>query len=367
MVFSLHITERCNLNCRYCFEGKKGDSSMSLDMIPHIIKCIDDYMKRDFIVDKEHIVVDFNGGEPLLEFNILKAMVDRLKKYGVKYFTISTNFTLIDNEMISFLCENDFSIQISIDGNVKTHDKNRIDYYGVGTYNIVYNNIIKFRDKLQKMDTQFSMVVIPETISDMYRNIEFLASLGFNGINASMCLDYDWSDSSIKDYELQIDKCGELYKKYYDNGKEIHFSLFDTIISSSIHKFNKYGCGICKNNIAIVPNGDILPCGLFIDWTKTDKSNIIGSIYNGVTFDKIEKYIKDDVLDLSCCEGCVLIDRCNNKCLAHNYRHFKDISKGAGRFCWLIKKRIIKVDNILDYFLKTKNETFLKQYHLLEV
>jgi uncharacterized protein len=268
--------------------------------------------------------------------------------------------------MISFLYENDFSIQISIDGNIKSHNKNRIDYCGFGTFDTVYNNIIKFKDKLQKMDTQFSMVIIPETINDMYENVKFLSMLELGGINGAICLDYDWSDSNIKDYELQIDKCGELYKRYYDNGKEMHFSLFDMIINSTVNKFNKYNCGVCKDDIAIVPNGDILPCGVFIDWTKTDKNNIIGSIYSGISFEVIEKYIKNDVIDLSCCDGCTLINRCNNKCLAHNYRHFKDIGTGAQRFCFLMKKRIIEADNILDYFLKTKNETFLKQYHLLE-
>lgn len=226
MTFILQITESCNLNCRYCFEGEKGGDCMRHDMIPAIISFIGDYMRNTFIVDKQ-VCINFNGGEPLLNFDFMKAVVIELKKAGISNYSISTNFTKVNDEVMDFLADNKFQIQISLDGNASSHNHNRVYHDGSGSFDTVYNNIIKYKNQLRSCDTAISMVVTPETVKDMYHNINFIYESGLTKITASMCLDYDWSNDAIKEYDAQIDRCAELYKKSYDTGNVLHTSLFD--------------------------------------------------------------------------------------------------------------------------------------------
>jgi uncharacterized protein len=332
---------------------------MHQDMIPAIISFIGAYMRNTFIVDKQ-IYINLNGGEPLLNFDFIKALVRELKKADISNYSISTNFTMVNDEIMAFILSNHFQIQISLDGNALSHNHNRIYYDGRGSFDTVYNNITKYQKQLEACDTTISMVVTPESIKSMYHNINFIYESGLTKITPSMCLDYDWSDDPIKEYEAQVDQCAELYKKSYDIGNVLHCSLFDGLIATTIQGLSKPDCSACKDVISVIPNGDLFACGVFMN--KTDKNSIIGSIYSGVNLDKIHQYLNPDTLDISSCENCQFLKRCHNKCYAHNYRITGDIRKGAERYCWINRKLIMTSDKILDYFLKSNNSSFFNQY-----
>jgi uncharacterized protein len=359
MVFVLQVTESCNLNCRYCFEGEKGREYMRQDMIPAVISFIGAYMGNAFIVDKR-VNINFNGGEPLLNFDFIKAIVRELKKIDIFSYSISTNFTVVNDEIMLFLVNNKFQIQISLDGSAPSHNHNRTFYDGSGSFDTAYNNILKYKSQLQACDTAISMVVTPETVKDMCHNINFIYESGLTKITPSMCLDYNWPDDAIREYETQVEQCAELYKKSYDTGNVLRLSLFDGLIETTIQGLSKPDCGACKDVVSVIPNGDLFPCGVFMD--RIDKNSVIGSVYSGVSLDKTARYLNPNTVDISSCENCQFLNRCQNKCFAHNYRITGDIRKGAERYCWVNKKLIMASDDILDYLLKSNNPSFLKQY-----
>jgi radical SAM protein with 4Fe4S-binding SPASM domain len=216
--------------------------------------------------------------------------------------------------------------------------------------------------QLQSNASSISMVVTPETIKEMYNNINFIYKSGMRDISVSICLDYNWTNSDIKEYESQIEKCSDLYKKSYDNADPLHLSLFDMIIEITMKNENKYDCGACKNEIGISSTGNIFPCSVFINNGKADKTHIIGTLQNGIDLKKIMIYLDPSILDSTACKTCVLLKRCYNKCYASNYRIFGDIRKGVEKYCWINKKIIFESDSILDYFIKTKNKSFYEQY-----
>jgi uncharacterized protein len=334
---------------------------MDHTIIPDLIRFINRYMNHDFIVDKNCIYLNFNGGEPLLNFAFIKIFVPELKKNGIVNYSISTNFTVVNDEIMTFLAENAYAVQISLDGDNVSHNHHRMYHDGSGSFNTVYNNIIKYKKQLEICNTSISIVVTPETIKNMYSNINFMYKTGLRNITVSLCLDYDWMDSAIQEYEAQIDKCAELYKKSYDSGNVLRLSLFDRVIEMTIRNFKGRSCGICKDEIGIAVNGDVYACSLFFN-NHNDKTHVVGTIYNGVDIEKTKAYLNSSLLDLSSCEGCLLSNRCHNECYANNYRIYGDIKKGAERYCWINKKVIMTSDILLDYLIKTRNKILFSQY-----
>ena len=117
MDIELVISRDCNLDCNYCFEGKKSKDKMQLIYINQIIEFIDSYLKENFIYTKDYVRIDFNGGEPLLNENFIFAFINHAKSINKTYnYSITTNGTLLSKKIISFIKENNINLQISLDG-----------------------------------------------------------------------------------------------------------------------------------------------------------------------------------------------------------------------------------------------------------
>lgn len=361
MLFVLQATNKCNINCSYCFEGKKGSSSMTIEMIPDIISFIQKYVKNDFISDKEHLCVNFNGGEPLLNFEFIKEAVSELKKINVNNFTMSTNFTLITSEILDFLIENNFYIQISLDGCKLSHDLCRKDYNNNGTFEKLVSKIRRLQSIYPEYVPAYAMLVIPETVDKMAENLKFLVELGCKNIITSVCQTCLWTEEQIAEFENQIKLSRLFHQELYDKGQLIHFSLLSRNLDMVMQGVKSSYCGVCKDTIEILPNGDILPCSFFVS-PKEGNDIIVGNIKSGINKKAIIPYLDESSIDTNMCDGCILADRCRNKCFAVNYQLTGDKNYGAGTSCWVNRSVIMESDKLLDYLLTTKNKTFNAQY-----
>lgn len=193
MKFQIFLTEKCNLKCKYCFEGEKGIHSMDISLLPRLIKFMKKYVEKSFVLDKS-IHVNFNGGEALLEDTLIVSFTEEFKKNGISSFSISTNFTIVRPEILDYLVENNFIFQISIDGNKKTHDLMRIDSQGKGTFNTVLKNINWLRKKYpQYKDIYYSMVFTTDTVYDLFKNVAFLFEKGFYNLICSYNAYENWN------------------------------------------------------------------------------------------------------------------------------------------------------------------------------
>lgn len=156
----LIVTEECNIRCKYCIYSDNyphvktySNHRMSLEIAK---KAIDYYVKlhkmrveRGF---QKGPVISFYGGEPLLEFNLIKSIVYycKEKNYNITFF-ITTNATLFTDEMIHFMIDENIVLTISLDGTKRNHDRNRIFANGKGTYDVVMKNITTLqKEKIKK-------------------------------------------------------------------------------------------------------------------------------------------------------------------------------------------------------------------------
>lgn len=362
MNIELVLTRNCNLNCKYCFEGNKFNENMTSDMIPQINLFIQQYIKNTFVVNKESINIDFNGGEALLNKDFIINFIKESVSFNYSY-SITTNGVLLDDNFLEFISTNNIILQISIDGKKDTNDLNRLFYDGKGSFDLVYNNLIKIHEKYKKIILSLNMVYTPRTINFLSDNISFLLDNDFTNLSFCACADFNWSQTSIQQLKKQIRKIGKMYIRSFKDKKEIYLAQISDEIKNCFNGFSKTTCGACIDHLAILPSGNILPCGGFVG-CKQEKDIIIGNIYSDINLKRISYYqCNEDLVQYNNeCKECALAPRCHNNCFANNLRINGNRKKIVDSNCLINQIIIIETDRLLAKLLKSKNQYFITKY-----
>ena len=227
MNYTFHLTEKCNLNCTYCYEGEKG--SLELPFLD-IKKVLDNEVKSG----SKKCQISFFGGEPLLKKELIYEIVnyaDELEKNNdIKFsYSITTNATLIDKDFIKLAKKKDFLIGISLDGNRETHNKNRRTYSGEETFDLVCDNT---RLLLKSVHRVVAMPVITKNnYKDMVENVRYLFSVGFKHVNCAIDYTADWKDENIEPLRKEYEKLAELYYEKTKNNNDFSLLPFDNKIN----------------------------------------------------------------------------------------------------------------------------------------
>ena len=146
MNFNIIVTSKCNLRCKYCYEGNnKSHRDMNIDTANKAIDFIANMIAQEETNRRNRVV--FHGGEPMLNFGLIKFIKSRLDKiingnYAIDYMT-TINGTILNDEMIDFIKQNNIFLSISIDGTKEIHNQNRIYHDGKGSYSILIENLKK--------------------------------------------------------------------------------------------------------------------------------------------------------------------------------------------------------------------------------
>ena len=178
---TLQVTQQCNLRCEYCtysgiYNRNRTHSSkrMSWEVAK---KSIDFFLKRNIAISE--IVIGFYGGEPLLEFDLIKKCVKYAKQQvegKTIVFNMTTNGTLLNDEIVDFLVEHDFKLSISLDGSKSEHDKNRKFLNGQGSFDIIINNIQRIKQRYPEYDQKLTIMTTVNPHIDIDCVLEFFNS-----------------------------------------------------------------------------------------------------------------------------------------------------------------------------------------------
>lgn len=357
MIFDIVITQKCNLSCKYCFEEKKEDNSLSKSKIFDIIKFIRHYMKNDYVINKDEIIVNFNGGEALFNFDTISAFIKETEDFVTRY-SVSTNFSYVTKEMLDFFDKKKVALHISIDGKKKTNDKNRIDCLGNSYYKTLISNlnmVISYKN----IPISLSMVYTPETISDLSRNVIYLYKKGFRKIHASYASNYFWSESKEKVLINEIRKLSKFYLQAYRRNNPFFLSLFTSKIDN-IMRLNVDQCGAFIDQITLMPDGKIIPCLGFmgnklttlIDYGNWDDTTVV----NTPNILQFRKRV-DDTKTL--CKECAFSNNCHKSCIFELELSNKSVS---AMNCIVTQTTIIESEKIIANLIKTNNSSFMNEY-----
>jgi len=354
----LHVAHGCNMDCEYCFAGKGEYSGKSGIMDLETGKRALDFLVKNS-GSRKNLEVDFFGGEPLINWDVCKALVaygrELEKKHNKKFnFTLTTNGVLIDEDVIEFTNREMNNVVLSLDGRKETHDRMRHSKTGEGTYDAIvgkFKALVDSRtdiDANEKGDRRSSEYYMRGTYTaynkDFAADVIAMADMGFKETSIEPVV----ADASAP-YALCEEDLPKLYEEYEKLALEMlererrgegfnfyHYTI-DLTGGPCIYK-RVAGCGVATEYLAVTPSGDLYPCHQFVG----DDEMIVGNIFDGITHPETVKIFSkgNNVYTRDKCKGCWARLYCAGGCAANNYHSNGDINKVYEFGCKLHRKRI---------------------------
>lgn len=343
----LHAAHDCNLRCQYCFAGT-GDFAMGK-------RCLLSYetgkAALDWLVAKSgkrvNLEVDFFGGEPLMNFPVVK----RLVAYGRSLegphnkrfkFTITTNALALTDEIIDFLNKEMHNVVLSIDGRPEVHDRMRPTVNGKGSYALIAPKALKLA-KSRGDKEYYVRGTYTGYNKDFSRDVLYLADQGFEQLSiepvvADPACAYALKEEDVPALRKEYEKLARAYYQRRKSGKWFNFFHFmiDLEGGPCLRK-RLTGCGAGNEYVAVTPEGDIYPCHQFVG----REGYRMGSVLDG-TFDETiqDAFAKNHVLNKEKCRACWARFFCSGGCAANAQAFHGDISKPYDLECQLERKRL---------------------------
>ncbi len=342
----LHIAHTCNLNCSYCFasQGKyHGERAvMSFEVGKRAL---------DFLVEnsgsRRNLEVDFFGGEPLMNFEVVKQLVayarsiEKEKNKNFR-FTLTTNGLLIDDEVIEFANKEMSNVVLSLDGRKEIHDRFRVDYAGNGSFDRI---IPKFQKLVNARGGKnyYMRGTFTHANPDFLTDIQTMLDLGFSELSMEpvVCASGDPSELTENDLPIvleQYEKLASLMLKRDDEGKPFTFYHYMIDLSGGPCIYKRIsGCGSGTEYMAVTPWGDLYPCHQFVG----DEKFKLGNVWDGVDNTEIQnEFLECNVYARSECRDCWAKLYCSGGCAANAY-HSTGSVKGVYEYgCKLFRKRM---------------------------
>jgi uncharacterized protein len=342
----LHIAHDCNLACKYCFasEGEYHGtrSMMSLEVGKKAV---------DYLIEnsgsRKNLEIDFFGGEPLMNFNVVKDIVEYAKSKEQHYnkrfrFTITTNGMLLSDEMITYINENMYNVVLSIDGRKSVHDAIRPTPNGKGSYDIILPKFLQVAESRNQTNYYVRGTFTHHNL-DFTNDVLHLADLGFKQISVEPVVAPDNMPYAIKPEDLpfiyeQYEQLAEKMLQYDSDSKGFNFFHFMIDLNQGPCVVKRMtGCGAGSEYLAVTPEGDLYPCHQFvgIDGYK------MGSVFNGIDRkDIVEDFKNCHLFTKEECNECWAKFYCGGGCNANAYNFHGNIHKVYEMACELEKKRV---------------------------
>ena len=342
----LHIAHDCNLKCKYCFaeegeyHGKRELMSLEVGK-----KAIDFLIKASG--KRKNLEVDFFGGEPLMNFEVVKGIVEYArsieKENGKNFrFTITTNGILLNDEIMDYINENMHNVVLSIDGRKEVHDRMRPRAGGQGSYDNIVPKFQKLAESRNQTDYYVRGTFTRHNL-DFGKDVLHLADLGFKQISVEPVV----ADPS-EDYAIQEEDLAGIFKEYEQLAKDIierrkngqWFNFFHFMIDLTggpcVTK-RLVGCGSGTEYLAVTPTGDLYPCHQFVGQEQFK----MGTVDTGVVNTNIRKDFEQcNVYNKPVCQNCWAKFYCSGGCVANSYNSHGDLITPYEIGCEMQKKRI---------------------------
>lgn len=383
----LNLTDSCNLACVYCFVQQQPNFmtfQIAKDGVDWLAANLNWW--REYIHDPQFKgSITYFGGEPTLMWDeIIVPLTAYIKETYPDCFdlTITTNGTLLNEERIKFLYDNQIYPLLSIDGVKEVQDYNRPMRDGSSGFDKLIEIIPVLLHYFPY--TTFRMTLIPDTLDKFFESYCFAENIGFQSIFFCPNDREQWDDNAIKMLEQQIDLIMARRLINYSNGIENIFSSqidngFIDVLSTDILKYNHlkldtqiarsvFRCGLGTVGISIGYDGSLYGCQE--QDSRTKNIFYIGNIYKNIDIDKHinllstyhQKAEMSNNINKSLCKECILKTRCSfSSCPSTAYDIYNNFFIRNNIRC-VLQKKIFK-DCILTMktLVPSDNETF-KQY-----
>ena len=341
----IHICHDCNMRCRYCFADEGAYHSKRERMDLETAKKAVDFLIANS-GNRKVLEMDFFGGEPLMNLDVLKETVYYAKEQGAKVgkkflFTTTTNALLLNDETIEFFNAEMENVVLSLDGRKEVHDAIRKSVNGKGTFDVIIEKIKRFVS-LRGEKSYYVRGTFTAKNLDFAKDVLFIAEQGVDSISMEPVVT-DIPDLQIKDehigaIEKEYENLCEEYLKCHKKGKGFNFFHFNIDLEGGPCLSKRVSaCGAGNEYFSVTPNGDLYPCHQFAG----DENFKMGNVTDGILRTDIREKFKNSCLfTRKKCGDCFAKFICSGGCNANNYHFNGDIDEPYETTCAMMKKRI---------------------------
>ena len=342
----LHVAHDCNLRCKYCFAGT-GDFGGGRKMMDEATgKAAIDFMLRSSGTRK-HLEVDFFGGEPLLNFDLVKNLTAYGEEQGPKFgkiisFTLTTNGTLLGDDEIQFLNDKKMAVVLSLDGRPDVNDRMRPFEGNVGSYTPVKEALLRFVEARSGQNYYVRGTFTAHNL-DFSEDVKHMYDLGFREISVepvvggagetytlttehlnTLCAEYD----KLASFYLERELVGEPFNFFHFNMATYNSPCFGKRVS---------GCGAGFDYVAVTPDGELYPCHQFVGNPKF----LMGDVFTGIHDNTLShEFRQANLYKKPECMECWAKFFCSGGCHANAFHTNGVLLKPDVLSCELQKKRV---------------------------
>lgn len=342
----LHVAHDCNLRCKYCFgeTGGYGGERKLMDVTTG--KQALDYLMK-VSGPRKHVEIDYFGGEPLLNFDVVKELVyygkKRAKEEGkILKQTLTTNSVLLNQEIIDFLNKEDIFMILSLDGRPEIQNNMRPFAKDKPSYDKVYAGISRYLQS-NHPDTYFIRGTYTHFNTDFCQDIKHMVDCGYRRISFEPVVapyekDYALKNEDIQELGRQYEELADLMLEHYKKKDPISFFHFNVSLDGGPCLPKRLsGCGAGHEYLAVSPEGDLYPCHQFVGQEEFK----VGNVVEGVKNHKWGREFKEaHVLNKEDCMKCWARFLCSGGCHANAYAFNGDVLKPYKYGCELQQKRL---------------------------
>ena len=350
MHLTLHLTDRCNLACRYCYQ-RHGTKRMTFETA---MKAIGECTRGE-----TNCGIIFFGGEPLLESELVFRIIaecERREPFKFHY-KVTTNGMLVTPSFLAMANDARLHVAMSFDGTPSAHDRHRRHRDGGGTAAALLPKLAALL-KAQPY-APVMMTVNPDTAADFCDGVRFLREIGASYLITSLNFQADWDARAKKELWKAYGKLGEWYLDAYRKEEKFYFAAFDKRIASHVWPGRGGSCLLGKRQISVSPDGIYYPCVQFVGRDEF----ALGRVGSGLDPARRACVFERNERAKPSCGDCALLGRCNNRCGCLNLSVTGTIDEVPPFHCEHERFLIPLADRLAETLYRERNALFLQRHY----
>ncbi len=337
---TLEVNQICNLECTYCYLREKTNQKMKEDIAYKGLEIA--FLNAAKHKDKR-LWVDFVGGEALISFAFLQKLVEYIEEQATKRkitvsYSITTNGTIMNDEILKWLINNSVHLKLSIDGFRETHDRNRKTKFGIGSYRNIMGNLNYFREyeERSKQFIQVAHVVTQNNYWEAFKSVKHLVEdLHFSIVDTSINVTHRWTVEQLDKLGWEWENILCYYIKRIESGRAFLWAPVLDLKKYGEESENSRFCGVGLIQTYVKVDGGIYGCA-----ANLDSSGCLGDVERGVSVRKIKKY-RELANKSTICLKCDILPKCQScKCIMNNLAYSNQINGHNPDMCYFEKKKI---------------------------
>lgn len=344
----LNVAHDCNLRCAYCF-ASQGDFNGDRDLMPLEVG----KKAFDFLVtqskNRHNLEVDFFGGEPLMNFQVVKNLVaygrSLEKEYNKRFnFTMTTNAVLLNDENMRWIDDNMNNVVLSLDGRKAVNDHMRKTVSGGGSFDVIIENIKKMAALREASGKEYYVRgTYTKNNLDFGKDVEFLAAQGFRSVSVEPVVtdetkNYAILEGDVNRIKSEYDRLALTYLDKAARGLDYLFYHFMVNLDAGPCVYKRIsGCGAGRDYVAVTPQGTIYPCHQFVG----NADFIMGNVNDGITNPQIkDTFMGANLLKKEACRDCWCRYFCGGGCHANAWNFNHTVMEPYDVSCEIEKRRV---------------------------